>query len=68
LIRLRRGQTFLCIDLDLNPQKGMTPPGPHMGTFRKPRFITTARRPRVLLVGLLGYEWGINDEILNQAE
>jgi len=54
---------------------GLEPPGKHwppwrchMGTFRKPRFITTARRSRVLLVGLLGYEWRINIEILNQAE
>ena len=66
-IRLRLDQKFLCIDLNLNPQKGILPPGLHMGTFRKPRFITTARRSRVLLVGLLGYEWRINTKILNQA-
>jgi hypothetical protein len=68
LIRSRPGQRFLCIDLNLNPQKGIGPPGFHIGTFRKPRFITTARRSRVLLVGLLGYEWRINNQILNQAE
>jgi len=68
LIRSRIDQTFLCIDLNLNPQKGILPPGLHMGTFRKPRFITTARRSKVLLVGLLGYEWRINIEILNQAK
>lgn len=65
---LRLDQRFLCPDLNLDPRKGIPPPGLHMGTFRKPRFITTTRRSRVLLVGLPGYEWMINMKILNQAE
>jgi len=38
------------------------------GAFRKPLLIMNSRRLEILLLGLLGYGWGTNGEILKQAE